>query len=246
MANLPVGRAESNRSWQARNGLLYYQVVRTLVEGVSQDAESILDVGSAGCPYLDWFPSIPAKVSVDLRVPYDGPGITAIRSDFMGWQADRLFDIVTCLQVIEHIPRADLFAQKLLSTGKIVIVSVPYKWAADPVSSHDLHVHDPVDEDKMKSWFGREPNFEFICREAVLPSRRLIQVYERHESKWEDLRERNRKKRKGWPADIALAAKSPLAELRPDRWWWPPERAATKGRLWLSRSLRAAAERIGP
>ena len=97
----------------------------------------------------------------------------------MGWQADRLFDIVTCLQVIEHIPRADLFAQKLLSTGKIVIVSVPYKWAADPVSSHNSHVHDPVDEDKMKSWFGREPNFEFICREAVLPSRRLIQVYER-------------------------------------------------------------------
>ena len=68
MANLSVGRAESNRSWQARNSLLYYQVVRTLVEGVSQDAESILDVGSAGCPYLDWFPNIPAKVSVDLRV----------------------------------------------------------------------------------------------------------------------------------------------------------------------------------
>ena len=93
MLRLSPGRLESEKYWHARNGLLYYQVVKALVEGVGEDAESILDVGSAGCPYLDWFPAIPAKVSLDLRIPYDGPGVEAICSDFMEWDADRLFDI---------------------------------------------------------------------------------------------------------------------------------------------------------
>ena len=38
--------------WQARRNLLYYQVVRVVVEGLSEGARSILDVGSGGCPYL--------------------------------------------------------------------------------------------------------------------------------------------------------------------------------------------------
>ena len=51
-------RKEVARYWEARQDLLYYQVVRVLAQGLSKEAASILDVGSAACPYLDWFPHL--------------------------------------------------------------------------------------------------------------------------------------------------------------------------------------------
>ena len=29
------------------------------------------------------------------------------------------------------------------------------------------HVHDPVDQQKLRDWFGREPNYEYLCKEVV-------------------------------------------------------------------------------
>lgn len=244
MNDARAARGQIEAYWQARRNLLYYHVVRVLVEGLSDGARSILDVGSGGCPYLDWFPNIGERVSLDRRLPYEGPGVTPVRADFLDWTPDRLFDIVTCLQVLEHVSRADLFAQRLLSAGKIVVVSVPYKWAPDATGSYTSHVHDPVDEEKMKLWFAREPNFQYVCREAERPSRRLIQVYERHGSRWKDLRSRAWKEAAGWPQDMASPAPAPAvpAQVR----WWPPERAALRGRMWLSRQLKRAAARIAP
>src|SRR5688572_33450532 len=62
-------RKEVARYWEARQDLLYYQVVRVLAQGLSKEAASILDVGSAACPCLDWFPHIEKRVSVDLYNP---------------------------------------------------------------------------------------------------------------------------------------------------------------------------------
>ena len=119
--------------WERRQELVYYQVVRFLVNGLSKDAKSILDVGSAGLPFLDWFPHVPEKVSVDMRNPYKGAGVSGFTADFLTWEAGRRFDIVTCLQVLEHVPAADLFARKLLTMSDIVVVSVPFEWCeGDP------------------------------------------------------------------------------------------------------------------
>jgi SAM-dependent methyltransferase len=187
-----------SKYWNARKGLLYYQAVRTLTEGLSANARSILDVGSAGCPYLDWFPHIAEKFSVDLENPYKGPGIVSARADFLEWEPGRTFDVVTCFQVLEHVPRADVFAQKLLSLGEIVVVSVPFKW---PKGAAKTHVNDPVDAKKMRSWFGREPNFEFVCPELLQGYPRLIHVYERHDHKWRNLKNRASRAAAGWPAE---------------------------------------------
>jgi hypothetical protein len=63
--------------------------------------------------------------------------------------------VCLCLQVLEHIPDAAAFAQRLLARARWhVIISVPYKWAA---SRSPNHIHDPVDEAKLATWFGRSP-----------------------------------------------------------------------------------------
>ena len=178
----------SNQYWEERKDILYYQVARVLVERIGKKARSIIDVGSAGCPYVDWFDFIPHRASVDLKRPYEAPGVHSFTGDFLAWEPDRHYDIVTCMQVLEHVPPAREFAQKLLSIGNVVVVSVPYKW---PKGKTKSHVHDPVDEAKMLDWFGREPNFSYICTEVLAPVDRLIQVYERFPDKWAALTRRD-------------------------------------------------------
>jgi len=187
-AGAPSGAASANQYWEERKDILYYQVVRTITGHISKRAKSIIDVGSAGCPYLDWFGHIPQRTSIDLTRPYEAEGVSSYTGDFLKWKADRHYDIVTCLQVLEHVPDAAAFAQKLLSLGKVVVVSVPYKWPAGKTKSH---VHDPVDEGKLLSWFGRRPNFEYICREVKAPVERIVQVYDEFPDSWSALNRRD-------------------------------------------------------
>jgi hypothetical protein len=233
-------RKEVARYWETRQDLLYYQVVRVLARGLSNEAASILDVGSAACPYLDWFPHIEERVSVDLKHPYDGPGVIPVRADFLEWQPEHAFDLVTCLQVLEHVPRADLFAKRLLAAGSIVVISVPYKWYQGRMGSH---VHDPVDQEKLRDWFGREPNFEYLCKEVVGDSRRLIQVYERHGVRWRDLKDRaykmQRPKMRKW-----LEKLEPKRNVRPDGAGGLPGGGFFGYRRRLASALKRAAARI--
>jgi len=149
--------------WQRRQNSVYLRNVRRLVDDVAADAQSILDVGSNGCGYLEWFPSIPHRVSLDIETPYQATGIKSIKADFLAHDLAERFDAVLCLQVLEHIPDAAAFAQRLLAASRRhVIVSVPYKWAAD---RSPYHVHDPVDEAKLALWFGRKPTYSRIARE---------------------------------------------------------------------------------
>lgn len=178
---------EPNPYWEGRKGLLYYQVVRILAEDIGKDAESIIDVGSAGCPYLDWFPQATHRTSLDLTRPYEAPGVQSFKGDFLTWTADRQYDVVTCLQVLEHVPDARAFAQKLLATGKTVIVSVPYKWRKGHTESH---VHDPVDKAKLRAWFGRRPSFQYVVTEVSTRTRRIVHVYDASPIPWASLSQR--------------------------------------------------------
>ena len=179
---------KANAYWEQRKDVLYYGEIRVLVSGLSKKAKSILDVGSAGCPYLDWFPHIPVKTSIDLKRPYVAPGVTSHTCDFLQWSPDQKYDIVTCLQVLEHIGDAKAFAQKLLQCGSIVVISVPYKWPAGKTATH---VQDPVDEEKVLSWFNRAPNYQRICTEIIAPVDRLIQVYDAIPEPWAALNKRD-------------------------------------------------------
>lgn len=178
-----------SKYWNRRKRSLYLHAVRQLTEALAPNAESLLDVGSSGCPYLDWYGWIPYRTSLDLRTPYCAPGVNSVRADFLDWEKDHDYDVCTCLQVLEHIERADLFARKLLDTSSILIVSVPYMWKAKPGNSH---VHDPIDEAKMRDWFQRDPNYSIVIQEVTTAARRLIGVYESGNSRvWKSLRHRS-------------------------------------------------------
>jgi hypothetical protein len=147
--------------WQKRRDANYLQRVAKFVQAVGGDATSILDVGSNRCPYLDWFEWIPRRVSVDLEAPYSSPSVEGITADFLAWQTKEQFDLCLCLQVLEHVPDAGVFSRKLLASARQVIVSVPYLWSG----SCKYHVHDPVDDEKIAAWFGREPDVSIVVTE---------------------------------------------------------------------------------
>src|SRR6266542_1900821 len=68
-------------------------------------------------PYLEWFDWIPRKVSIDIHKPYRSPTVEGITADFLTFKPKQRFDICLCLQVVEHIPDARAFAQKLLASS---------------------------------------------------------------------------------------------------------------------------------
>lgn len=160
--------------WTNRADAVYLRVVRGICDTIAGDAQTVLDVGSLGTPILEWRRSGAQRlVSVDLRRPYVAEGVESITGDFLDYVIEEPFDLVTCLQVLEHVPDAAAFARKLLAAGRIVVVSVPYKW---PKGFCAHHVHDPVDEQLMRSWFGRLPTLQYVARETSGETR-LVQVY---------------------------------------------------------------------
>ena len=173
--------------WERRKNLLYYQVVRLLAVDLAKDATSVLDVGSRACPLLDWFPAVEYRTSLDLREPYVAPSVQSIELDFLQWAPDRLYDLVLCLQVLEEVPDAPAFAKKLLASGTQAVISVPYKWREGKTP---FHIHDPVDEAKLLAWFGREPNFRYICKEVESGKERMICIYDSIPETWSSLRKR--------------------------------------------------------
>jgi hypothetical protein len=177
-----------NEYWAGRSNLIYYSVVRALVDGMSEGAASILDVGSAGCPYLDWFKHIPNRTSLDLNRPYAADGVTSVKSDFLTWEPDRQYDIAICLQVMEHVPDCISFAKKLLEVAEVVVISVPYRWEKGKVKTH---VQDPVDEYKTYRWFRKHPNFQRVITEIETPQARMVQVYDKIKDPWPALSRRN-------------------------------------------------------
>lgn len=160
--------------WEKRQHFAYYQCVRELVQDVGRDARSIIDIGTGECAHLDWFDWIPRRVSLDLRSPYRSSAVQGIQADFLEWENHEPFDICLCLQVLEHIPDAARFAQKLLKTAAMVIVSVPHKWVPGGRSDH---VHDPVDEAKVAGWFARRPDRVILVREPARRNRERMICY---------------------------------------------------------------------
>ena len=81
--------------------------------------------------------------------------------------------------MLEHVPQAERFARRLQELGKLVIVSVPYKWGDKPRPTPG-HVHDPVTYEKLTGWMGREANNKIIVQQPFSQnkSRRLIALYD--------------------------------------------------------------------
>ncbi len=115
--------------------------------------ESLLDVGSGRgvflLPFLEDFPGVPVT-SLDLlphrvqqwedvrRGGY--PHLAPLQQDLTCWdQPDHSFDVVTLLEVLEHIPQVDkAIAAAVRLARRCVIVTVPSKPDNNPEHIHLL------------------------------------------------------------------------------------------------------------
>ncbi|MDB6121945.1 MAG: hypothetical protein JWQ71_938 [Pedosphaera sp.] len=161
--------------WQSRKELKYYQEVLRFARQYAPGGGSVLDVGSHNCDYITWFDWFANRHKIDLRKTIEIEGVKTMQGDFMQFQSPITYDLVLCLQVLEHLREPAAFAQKLLSTGKILIVSVPYRWNAGKCPCHP---QDPVDEEKLLQWFKISWSEMTIVTDGKV--RRLVAVY-RHQ-----------------------------------------------------------------
>jgi len=169
---------ETGRYWRNRMDLMYYSYIDYIMRTVARDAKSMIDIGTANCPYLEWFDWIDKRVSFDLENPYQSKTVKGVKGDFLKHRFRKRYDVCTCLQVLEHIPDVERFARKLFELSDLVIVSVPYRW---PATVADDHIHDPIDYEKLTGWMGREANYHIVVKEPFRskPGERLIAIYEK-------------------------------------------------------------------
>lgn len=157
--------------WQDRKDLSYYRTVDQFARDYCPNGKTLLDVGGGvglGCRYLERFSQY-ERTSIEK--PTRGcslQGVRVIHSNFLQWQPQQTYDLVLCLQVLEHILDASTFAQRLFECGPVVIISVPYQWQA---GSCPYHVHDPIDDAKLRTWTARTPAARKVA------DFRLITVY---------------------------------------------------------------------
>lgn len=157
-----------------RKDLIYYEYLRKLLIMICRKEDSICDVGSNGVDMLSFLPCT-IKKSIDLKNPYSDPETEGIKADYLEWEADHL-DVITCFQVLEHIDdeNVTVFAKKLLKDARICVVSVPFMWKKDQCGRH---LQDPIDVDKLISWFGKNPVFLHYLTEPSNYLSRLIAVF---------------------------------------------------------------------
>jgi hypothetical protein len=160
-----------DRYWASRKHFNYFTEVLRLSRTYEPGGGRVIDVGAASTHFLqrlDWFEY---RVALDRRSGPRRRGIKTVHADFLDYRPEHRFDLVLCLQVLEHLDEPAPFARKLLATGRTVIITVPYRW---PHGLYPPHVQDPVDEGKLKAWTGCEPRETRIVDDG---RKRLIAVY---------------------------------------------------------------------
>lgn len=156
---------------EERKDYRYYHEVIRLARGLAPQGGSAIDIGCGACTVLDRLGDLDRRVTLDQRYRLPIPGIESLTCDFMQYHPPAGFDLVLCLQVLEHLEDPAPFARQLFEIGRDVIISVPYRWRSGACPGH---VQDPVDEGKLRTWTGRDPDESLIVADG---EQRLIAVY---------------------------------------------------------------------
>jgi hypothetical protein len=157
--------------YETRKTFNYYKKINDILGTIKFN--TIIDIGSRKSPILEKISPEIEKTALDVIPIQNGSDhIRQLTTDFYTWTPDKRYDVVICLQVLEHLDNPKLFTQKLFETGKKVIISVPYKWKKGFCK---YHVQDPVDEKKIFSWTQKQPTSSYIIEDRGVE--RLICCY---------------------------------------------------------------------
>jgi hypothetical protein len=156
--------------YKKRKDFHYYKQVQSMLS--KNDFSSIIDVGSRKSPVMEHLDDDIYKAMLDIKPINPIPNIHMITADFYTWTPDRKYDVALCLQVLEHLDRPKEFVEKLFQVAAITIISVPYKW---PKGSCKYHVQDPIDQHKIHTWAGRDPDEMHIVKDNG--KKRIICLY---------------------------------------------------------------------
>jgi hypothetical protein len=159
--------------WRRRQHFNYYAEVVRLARHHVPAGRSAIDVGAGGTRVLQELAWFEHRVALDRNPIPRQRGVTTVRADFLAYEPQVEFDLVLCLQVLEHLDEPARFAARLFTLGTTIIISVPYKW---PRGLYPPHTQDPVDEAKLAEWTRREPAETAIVADD---RDRLIAVYRR-------------------------------------------------------------------
>ena len=153
--------------FKVKEDLPRVQVVLSFLQGIVPvgQCQSLLDVGSGRgvflFPLLRDFPDLevtsldilPHRVEL-LQCLHDGGigNLHPLQEDICTWDApDKLFDVVTMLEVMEHIPNTEALVRNAVRLAKnYVIVSVPSKPDDNPEHIH-LFTNEDLKELFMKN-----------------------------------------------------------------------------------------------
>ena len=183
----------SSEYWRERRHYAFYKHLHCVLKRYAASSKSALDVGSSIPPFLNaltWleertilgprFAGNVRKGGAEMLAPArieQKYGVTAILADFLEWvppAGTRPYELVLCSEVVEHVPKPREFVRKLLAVGKLVVLSVPYKWAPSHDDAH--HLNNRITRDKIASWAGRQPNaYDLVEEESG--EQRIICVY---------------------------------------------------------------------
>lgn len=160
--------------WESRRNFGYYVLVKAWLDALNMshyfehgEQGSLLDVGCLDTLTATWG-EFDKRYTVDIEHDPQLSGVTSFVADFMTWQPPHHMSVVTCLQVLEHLPNEVVFefGAKLRAISDYTIVSVPFMWKAGDVEGH---VQDPIDLLKLSQIMGDFPSEYAI----VLDTKRL-------------------------------------------------------------------------
>jgi len=158
---------------RSREGMRYYDVAAAFVLELGP-VRSILEVGPYTTPFLSRFAETPVRMALDMHWLAQFPGVIGLQGDFMSLRITQ-FEVVCCLQVLEHVEDPARFAVRLLSAAsRRLVVSVPFHW---PAVAGIGHKHDCIDDQQMATWFGRGPDKRDVVGDAGCD--RLVLVYDK-------------------------------------------------------------------
>lgn len=176
----PLGSMGPNGS--GREHYRYYDTLYFIMKQFESDTKSVLEVGCTKDPFIKHVDWANERLCV---APYSAYGKTALghavnttKADFVKWKAPKVYDLVVCSQVAEHVQNPKEFVRKLVRTAKIAVISVPFMW---PPSAKSHHVTNYINLEMMENWtLPQKPIMSTIVQEDQDTHgrlRRLIVVY---------------------------------------------------------------------